>query len=54
MDEEISKRKQEIQELKEACKPIVEFLKNKHPHYSVTVDSVSIKLNETVMGAPID
>ncbi|MDD7278267.1 MAG: hypothetical protein SOT68_07945 [Oscillospiraceae bacterium] len=49
---EIEARKQEIQELKEACKPVIEFLKKKHPHYSVTVDSDSIKLNETVMGMP--
>lgn len=50
---EIEARKQEIQELKEACKPVIEFLKKKHPHYSVTVDSDSIKLNETVIGVSL-
>lgn len=29
---EIEKRKQEMQELKEVCKPVVEFLKKKHPY----------------------
>lgn len=50
---EIEARKQEIQELKEVCKPVSEFLKKKHPHYSVTVDSDSIKLNETVIGTSL-
>lgn len=44
--------KKEMQELEEACKPIMEFLKKRHPYYSVTVDSESIKLNETVIGVP--
>lgn len=47
---EIEARKQEIQELKEACKPVIEFLKKKHPYCSVTVDGDYIKLNETVIG----
>ena len=51
--ESIEERKQEMQELKEACKSIVEFLKKKHPHCSVTVDSDSIKLNETVIGVSL-
>lgn len=44
--------KNEMLELEEACKPIVDFLKNKHPYYSVTVDCESIKLKETVIGVP--
>lgn len=44
--------KKEMHELEEACKPLVEYLRKKHPHYSVTVDSESIKLNETVIGVP--
>ena len=51
--ESIEERKQEMQELKEICNPIVEFLKKKHPHCSVTVDSDSIKLNETVIGVSL-
>lgn len=50
---EIEAREQEIQELKEACKPVIEFLKKKHPYCSVTVDSDSIKLNETVIGVSL-
>ncbi|UKI16736.1 MAG: hypothetical protein L6V87_02300 [Ruminococcus sp.] len=48
----IEARKQEIQELKELCKPVSEFLKKKHPYCSVTVDGDYIKLNETVIGVP--
>ena len=48
----IEARKQEIQELKEVCKPVSEFLKKKHPYCSVTVDGDYIKLNETVIGVP--
>lgn len=50
---EIEARKQEIQELKEACKPVIEFLKKKHPYCSVTVDGDYIKLNETVIGVSL-
>ena len=50
--ESIEERKQEMQELEEVCKPVVEFLKKKHPYYSVTVDTEFIKLNETVIGVP--
>ena len=50
---EIESRKQEIQELKEACKPVIEFLKKKHPYCSVTVDGDYIKLNETVIGVSL-
>ena len=32
---EIEARKQEMQELKEACKPVIEFLKKKHPYVSL-------------------
>lgn len=49
----MEERKQEMQELKEACKPVVEFLKKKHPYYSVTVDTDFIKLNETVIGVSL-
>lgn len=49
----IEARKQEIQELKEACKPVIEFLKKKHPYCSVTVDGDYIKLNETVIGVSL-
>ena len=50
---EIEARKQKIQELKEACKPVIEFLKKKHPYCSVTVDGDYIKLNETVIGVSL-
>lgn len=46
-------KKNELRELENICAPVVEYLKKKHPHYSVTIDSESIKLNETVMGVPI-
>ncbi len=49
----IETREQEIQELKEACKPVIEFLKKKHPYCSVTVDGDYIKLNETVIGVSL-
>ena len=51
--DETEARLQEMQELKEACKPVVEFLKKKHPYYSVTVDTEFIKLNETVIGVSL-
>lgn len=44
--------KHEMRELENICAPVVAFLEKKHPHYSVTIDSESIKLNETVMGVP--
>lgn len=50
---EIEARKREIRELKEACKPVIEFLKKKHPYCSVTVDGDYIKLNETVIGVSL-
>lgn len=49
----IETREQEIQELKEACKPVIEFLKKKHPYCSVTVDGDYIKLNETAIGVSL-
>ena len=51
--DETEARLQEMQELKEACTPLVEFLKKKHPHYSVTVDTDFIRLNETVIGVSL-
>lgn len=50
---EIRARMQEMEELKEVCKPVSEFLKKKHPYCSVTVDDDYIKLNETVIGVPL-
>lgn len=52
--EKTEARKLEMQELEEACKPVVEFLKKKHPHYSVTVDTEIIKLNEAVIGVQLN
>ena len=50
---EIRAKRQEMEELKEVCKPVAEFLKKKHPYCSVTVDGDYIKLNETVIGVPL-
>lgn len=50
---EIRTRRQETEELKEACKPVIEFLKKKNPYCSVTVDGDYIKLNETVIGVSL-
>lgn len=44
---------EEMEKLEQICNPLVEYLKEKHPHCSITVDSDSIKLNETVIGVPI-
>ena len=48
----MEEHKMEMKELEEVCKPIVEFLKKRHPYCSITVDADTIKLNETVIGVP--
>lgn len=44
---------EELKKLKEACKPIIEFLKQKHPNYTVIVTRDEIKLLETEIGVPL-
>lgn len=45
-------KQQELKELEKVCAPVVQYLRKKHPHYSITVDAETIKLNEAVMGVP--
>lgn len=49
----MNEKQQEIDRLVEMCKPIVEYLGEKCPHYSITIDSEDIKVNQTVIGIPL-
>lgn len=44
----------DIKELNDICRPVVEYLKNKHPHHTITITSDFINLNESVIGIPVD
>lgn len=43
----------DIEELRNVCEPVLEYLRNKHPYYKVTISSDFIKLEETVIGIPV-
>jgi hypothetical protein len=50
----VSKQIEEINSLKELCKPVVDYLKNSYnPHCTVIITDVEIKLVEDKIGIPM-